>query len=107
MPTEDRESGSPRRSTRKDSGTWDVRQLNEVQRLWDHINTVEKEVEQMENAVTGVRYALFGVEEVPQSGLVHRIESLRRETKGVRNGILGLMGTLIVGILVQIVLHYT
>lgn len=107
MSTEDRESGTPHRSARKDSGTWDVRQLNEVQRMWDHVNNVEKEVEQMENAVTGLRYALFGVEEVPHSGLVHRIEGIRREIRGVRRGILGLISTVMAAVIVQIILHYT
>jgi hypothetical protein len=91
---------------RSPSGTWDVRQLSEVERMWEHIKTVEKEMEQMENAVSGMRYALFGLDEVPNSGLVHRIESIRREVKGVRRSISGLIATVSVALIIQIVLHY-
>lgn len=74
--------------------------------MWEHIKNVEKEMEQMENAVSGMRYALFGLDEVPNSGLVHRIESIRREVKGVRRSISGLIATVSVALIIQIVLHY-
>lgn len=75
--------------------------------MWEHIKNVEKEMEQMENAVSGMRYALFGLDEVPGSGIVHRIESIRREVKGVRRSITGLIGTVSAAVIVQVILHYT
>lgn len=98
------ENETPRK--RGASGTWEPQQLSEVERIWQHVKSVEKEQEIQENAVTGLRYALFGLDEVPNSGLVHRIESLRREIKGVRRSISGLIATVGTALIVQILIHY-
>jgi hypothetical protein len=67
----------------------------------------EKDIETLQKLVGGMHYALFGIQEVPGSGLVNTVDSVRRELHGVRRAIVGLIGTAVVGIGTQILLHYT
>jgi isochorismate synthase EntC len=83
------------------------RRNDEIQRLWTHVRAAEKDIETVEKLVSGMHYALFGLPEVPGSGLVNTIDNVRRELHGVRRGIVGLIGTGAMAITVQIILHYT
>lgn len=83
------------------------RRNDELQRLWSHLRAAEKDIETVEKLVGGMHYALFGIPEVPGSGLVNTVDSVRRELHGVRKGILGLIGTGAMAIATQIILHYT
>jgi hypothetical protein len=81
---------------------------HEMARVWKHINALEQDYERGERLLTGLSYAVFGLEQVKGSGLVNTVEErlavVEKKLNQNNHALWGLLGTLIVAITVQVIL---
>lgn len=83
------------------------RRSDEIQRIWRHISALEKDVESLEKITGGLHYGVFGIPEVPGSGLVNTVDRVNNELVSLRRAIAGLIGTAVFGLGAQLLVHFT
>jgi hypothetical protein len=101
------------------------RRSSEVGRLWKAIHKLEvdgekqdQERDQIEKQVSGLSYAVFGVSQVPNSGLVNEIperfkdvdkklDEIEEQVSGVTHAMWGFLTAGLLALGVQVLIHYT
>lgn len=85
------------------------RRDQDVSRLWKHVNVLEVTVERHDRAVAGLSYTIYGVPEVPGTGLAHelpkRVAHVEEQLARVTRYLGGLLATALLAVVGEIVVR--